>query len=258
MSTFYLQNLFAGCKKRVNMKTPSIKPLWKFFAGTLFYALVLAVLSCFNDYRIVIYGFMLMNALAFSMALAALIKSKAIVALILCGALALAPAQAGEQPPPPPEKDSAVLAGCAILIVGAIIVYGLWKLCKKLPSLPPTTRNPPVTNPPPNPNFVFGMDTNGPALVMPDWKITQLNDWDTAVMTFQSSTNGADWKDEYTVTNWFNNAQFVSIIYSNGLPLMTNFGPCYWTNGTMVSDFGPVMPAKETMALRLWRGVQLQ
>ncbi len=71
-------------------------------------------------------------------------------------------AQTKEPPPPPPQPKLLFLA-CAVLAVGAVIVWGLLKICKKLPSLPPPNNGggtnspptpppsrPPVTNPPPH------------------------------------------------------------------------------------------------------------
>jgi len=71
-------------------------------------------------------------------------------------------AQPKDPPPPPPPQPKLLFLACAVLAVGAVIVWGLLKICKKLPSLPPPNNGgtnsppspppsrPPVTNPPPH------------------------------------------------------------------------------------------------------------
>jgi hypothetical protein len=166
-----------------------------------------------------------------------------------------------QEKPPPDNKDAIapVIAGCAIIVVGAIIIWGVWKLCKKMPSPPAKGKgNPPSTNEPPQDTFIVGnFSTNGPGLFMPDgYDLAAENEWQGAVMLFQSSTNLRDWRDEYSVSNWVNNSQWVSIMYSNGLPLKTNWGEMGWTNETIFSDFSKVMPRREDAPLKFWRVVE--
>lgn len=242
-----------------------MKPGWKFLAGLVVYALVVWGMTLFDDYRVSVFGLFALCFLTFAMALWSLVRNNKAVSLLLVVALLLAPTKGGcDDAKSPAQKDAvgAVIAGCGVLAVGAVIIWGLWKICKKMPGPTTPPKNPPTTNPPPDPDSLkrsfAAASTNGPVLVMPDLAITEQNTWDIAVIQYQSTTNATDWVPEYTATNWFNNSQFVSILYSNGLPLMTNYGAAYWTNDVMVSDFSAVMPSAEQAPLRLWRGVQLQ
>lgn len=241
------------------MNIPHIAPKWKFLTGLAFYALVIVILSLFDDYRIIIYGFMLMNALAFAMALWAVCHSKKTVAMILAASLALAPTRggSGEMPPSSPTKNASVIWACGVLIVGGIIVWSLWKLCKRLPGPPRNPGNPPGTNHPPEELWSPYAGHTLPPIIMPDTDITaSASEYETMVMHFQKSTDGVNWVTAYTATNWAGPTYVFSVLYTNGVPLMTNQCDAHWTNETMVLDFSSVMESQASQPLMMWRAVQ--
>lgn len=175
---------------------------------------------------------------------------KKLTTIALIAALVSTPVNA---PKAEPKKD-AVLIGCAVIIVGGIIIYGLYKICKMLPPTPP--RNPPATNQTHQGASLIKIDgplSNAPALLLPDEAVANMDQWQSFAMAFQSSTNLSDWRDEYSVTNWANSSQAVSILYSNSLPLATNFAPVYWTNDAVILDFSGAMTQSKD---RFWRAVQ--
>lgn len=244
------------------MKLTQIPKVWKFIAGLALYALAIVVMTLFQDYRVSLFGFMILCSITFAMALWKWIPNK-LVSMVLIFCLACAPCRSDAQSKDD-QKDSVgpVIAGCAIIIVGCIVIWGVWRMCKKMPPPPPKPGSrPPTTNEPPQDTFIYGQfQTNGPGLIMPgEYPLSPMDDWDYAVMGFQSSTNGQDWNEEYVVTNWFNNEQYVSIMYQNGSPLKTNWAMMNWTNEIpIVIDFSRVMPRREDAPFKLWRAVQIQ
>lgn len=158
-----------------------------------------------------------------------------------------------------PQKNMAMaIVGCVVIVVGGIVVYHLYKMCKRLlpnPPPPPSTNAPPAgtSQPQPNPSLLqCPARLNGP-----DVEIAAVPQWQMSIVRFQSSINSLNWRDEYTVTNWLSDNQLVSVCASNGVPLMTNFVALDWTNETVVSDFSAVMPAVVKDAVKLWRSVEL-
>ncbi len=94
---------------------------------------------------------------------------------------------------------------------------------------------------------------------MPDTDLSNTGvDYEILSLDFQSSTNGNDWRTEYTATNWAGPDRVFCVLYSNSIPLMTNQHAARWTNETFIMDFSTVMPTKETAPLKTWRAVQVQ
>lgn len=233
------------------MKLPTVSPGWKFLAGLSLYAFVIVILSLFDDYRIAIGGFMILGSVTFALALWAIIKTGRFIGVVVAASILGMPLKASE---PPERKENTVIMGCAVLVVGAIIIWGVWKICKKLPVPPRKGSAPPSTND--VASAAGPINSLAPPLLMPEATITGSDDWDTAPMTFQSSTNGIDWRDEYTVTNWFSPNLAIAVIYSNGIPLMTNAAPIHYTNENIVLNFSSVLPSSDMSPVKLWRSVQ--
>lgn len=83
-----------------------------------------------------------------------------LLVITFAGPIALEAQTTNSPPPPPPDKDLLAVA-CAVLAIGAVVIWGLWKICKKIPPLNPPnsgTNAPPVNPPPTN-----SIHTNPPA-----------------------------------------------------------------------------------------------
>jgi hypothetical protein len=244
------------------MKLPTLKPVIKLLVFMVVLALVIWGLTLFDDYRVSVFGMMALCVLAACMAFWALVRRPGNIAILMALLLGLETVRSQDQLPEKKQDQKEgvgpVIAGCAILVVGAIIIWGVWKLCKKIPGPPPKGKAPSSTNEPPQDTYMVGFSSTTPPLVMPDgYGITAYNDWDENHLKFQSSTNGVDWKDEYEAVLWVNNSQWVNVMYDgNGLPLKTNWGFMGWTNETIVSDFSRVLPRRDDAPLKLWRALQ--
>lgn len=177
------------------------------------------------------------------------------ISILLCLTLTACPINSEVRADPTPEPPHWA-AGCAVVITGIIIIWGLRKLCKMLPPGPPAQPPPHGTNQPPH-EAAFALTSPG-RLDLPDASLSISTNWQMTVTTFQSSTDMLTWRDEYVVTNWFSADQLVSVCASNGVPLQTNFLAMHWTNEMVVNDFSAVVPPKETAALKLWRAVETQ
>lgn len=245
------------------MKLTPLSTTSKMLIGLTLYGLsvpLIVWLASVTDYRYGLAGFFLLGFVTFVVALFAATRSNKTISVIIIAALLLAPVSvARADDPPPNDPHTALGVGCVVVIVGGVIIWGLWKICKMIPPLPPPPKNPP----PPNGTnqmigSVSGPSSGAPALLLPDRAIYQTADWQMSVIKFQSSTNLSDWVEEYAVTNWFSGNQLVSLCASNGIPVQTNFIAVAFTNDAVFSDFSSVMPTKETAPFKLWRAVQPQ
>lgn len=175
------------------------------------------------------------------------------ISILLCLALTACPINSEVRADPAPEPPHWA-AGCAVVITGIIIIWGLRKLCKMLPPGPPAQPPPHGTNQPPH-EAAFALTSPG-RLDLPDVSLTISTNWQMTVTTFQSSTNLVNWHDEYTVTNWYSPDQLVSVCASNGVPLQTNFLSVRFTNDVIFNDFSAIAPTKVSDKVKLWRCVE--
>lgn len=227
----------------------------KFLSGLSLYALAIALVgvAALKDYRYGLAGLFILNAITFAVWLWHHVKPKTIVTIALIAAITGAPIRQRAQEPPPGED--AVAIACGVLIVGGIIVWGIWKICKMLP--PPNP--PPKTNAPPaggRTNQAPRISSVMPALLLPDFSAYNAPGWQTAAFGFQSSADGANWDEDYAITNWLCENLLISVCSSNGVALLTNVIPMSWTNEQVVCDFSSVMVSAMTDKSRFWRSVQ--
>ncbi len=243
------------------MRTLLKKPLFKFCIGLVAYALIVWGVSFF--------AVMCLGVVTFAMALWACCKGcKPVAAILLIISITAQgyahPGKKDQPPEPQPKVIKEVCVAGVVILVGYVIVKNLWKICKKLPA-PNPPNNPPATNV--DSELVFMSPAtvpmnNAPQLVIPIQKNIASNAWDVAVLKMQCSTNGRDWRDAYTISNWFFDTQGVSIIYSNSVPLQTNFYTANFgwnfTNAPTVVDFSSALPRLGQEAVNLWRAVVLE
>lgn len=152
------------------------------------------------------------------------------------------------------KKSTTVVCAVVALGVGAVVIWGLWKMCSKIPVPPPVDPPPPPpTNPPPIFNPTNAPPTNPPPK-KPWWKLGLLDNsasfdissyglqdsfnpnvnYHTMVtFTIQSSTNLAVWSEEVSATGWVSDNGIFFAYYragSNALntyttPGHTNYAP---------------------------------
>lgn len=232
---------------------------WFPFIGSIsVYALIVLIASMLRDARHGLAVVLILGALTNLFLLyVSLRPSKAKITAILIASLILIPLGASspaQESDIGAHKENTVVVGCVVIVVGAIIIYGIWKICKMIPPVQ-GTNSPPSGSSQSAHNF-------GPVLAspfrlnMPPLGIPSGGGYQTAVIAFQSTTNSIDWHDEYTVTNWLSDNQLVSVCASNGVPVLTNFVAVSWTNETVFSDLNSVLPTQTKEPLKLWRAVK--
>jgi hypothetical protein len=244
-------------RQRELFKVNQMKKWFPFVASISLYALIMLIASILPDYRHGLAIVLILGALTQIFLLFCVLKpSKAKTTALLIAALLFLPlgTSRGDESSTGVHKENTVVVGCVVLVVGGIIIYSIWKLCKMIPPVQGGTNAPPAGQ---NQQHNFGPVLASPMrLNMPAGTIPAGSGWQTSVISFQSTTNSIYWKDEYTVTNWLSDNQLVSLCVSNGVPLLTNFVALSWTNETVFSDLSSVLPDQTKDRLKLWRAVQ--
>jgi len=165
-----------------------------------------------------------------------------------------------DDPPPPPDDATAVEA-CLVIVIGGVVAWGLWKVCKNIPDPTdiPHPQAPPPTNPPPVINPTNAPPTNQPpkhwwnklvslnvSTNLPQHSIVGAgNDmagraYESSISyAIQSSTNLQEWQTEVTAVGWLSSGASYWAYYSNGVPLVTTYSDSYnqtnyvpWNLGT--------------------------
>jgi hypothetical protein len=135
-----------------------------------------------------------------------------IVTIALCIGIVLMPSDAKPQ-----EKPPNPIFGCVVVIIGGIIIYGIYKLCKKIPDpkppaeddppAPPPTNAPPVFNPPPTVNQ-FTPQVFQALREIPSYSVSILDSYSGGTFTskwaftIQASTDLQSWHEAMRVTVW--------------------------------------------------------
>ena len=139
-----------------------------------------------------------------------------------------------------PKVIAEFCVGLVVVAVGAIVIYKLCKVAKKLvpPVTPPTPPPPPTNAPPATNHFAFQASSDTPLPVLNlggdegevyDISSSGLLDPDgnrfvyLYVLTLMSSTNLGQWSEECTVTGWCSASWFVAVSYNAGVPVDTNW-----------------------------------
>jgi hypothetical protein len=184
-----------------------------------------------------------------------------LIVSILCLAIVLMPSDAKPQEKPP---MAGLVFGCVVIIIGAVGIIGIVKLCKKIPALngdnaPPPTDPAPIFDPtqvlPPwiiHGNIQSGYyNLSSSTVSFPDPynhqpSSTGVTFTNELRMTIQSSTNLADWHNALSLTIWESSGggAFVAT-YRNG----TNSGNFYHSSrsgtNTVPVDFSTGKESKE-------------
>lgn len=183
------------------------------------------------------------------------------VTFILCASLALAPftASPSDSNPPPDNKQPMFLA-CVVLIVGAVVVYGLLKICQKIPTppAPPPPPPPPPRPPGTNTNHIGKSAWVMPRLQIPDQQVDSMSQWTMLVARFESSEDLLHWSPCLYVTNWVSFSNVVCVAVDASGPVATNWLDGPWPTGEVICDFGnlaALIPAGER---RFYRLVEIQ
>lgn len=216
----------------------------KFLIGLLLFEGFLIGIMFFDDFRWTIGGIFLLITVTFSMALWALVRNKRFIVIVLVFAIATMPIRAE-------QKDNALLVGCCIVVVVALIGYTVYRICKKLPDLKKKI-DAPMTNDTDEASSPVPTNALG-VLTLPEWGLQMTTNWQTASIGFQSSTNGQAWDEEFSITNWFGEGLVVAVLYSNSVPLKTNCATVFWTNDPVQINFGNFIPPNHSDMLKLWR-----
>jgi hypothetical protein len=176
--------------------------------------------------------------------------------------------------PPQPRAQTVtgknVLIGCGLLIVGGIIIYGLWKLCKKIPCprpppsddppSPPQTNAPPATNPSQSGSTggqaqFFSASQASPTVALGELDCSGVQPYDVSqyawpdpvtagaiivnksLVTLQCSTNLVNWQDVWKI-NIFSSSNGAELweVYQNG----SNIFNAYYTNPRSGVNYLPV------------------
>jgi hypothetical protein len=169
---------------------------------------------------------------------------KNLLVLLLAYSLATIPARAaGHNPPPAPQPKTGMqcnpFMGAAVLVIGGVIIYCFWRVCKKLDKLIPAPAPPQPPPPPPNtntnstPNFsaflgpdgqvsfqlsasntncatcAAGHDISGSGYKGPDG----LEYSDLVSFDLLSSSDLVNWQATATVTQWVSPTYVLSVLY---------------------------------------------
>lgn len=185
------------------------------------------------------------------------------VTLLLVLSLIAAPYRisAVDRTNPDNGKDSVVVA-CVVLVIGAVVVYGLWKLCKKIPG-PPATPPPPPTNAPPAGTNTNRNGTVGkaswvlPRIHLPDTDLHDWPDWQIAVAAFEHSDDCLHWTRCLYVTNWFSGSNIICLAADTNGPVATNWLTVSGPNAEVICDFGNLTALLPEPDKRFYRMVEL-
>ena len=163
-----------------------------------------------------------------------------LAALLMAGLLAMPMRAQNPQPQTATQCQAPVIIGGTVIVVGGIMIYNLWKMCKKLfppepPPDPPPTPGP--TNAPPARNAQFIAQAQGRAepassdisgqgwldrTIPADPVIFQ----DYCRLTLQASTDLTTWSNCCTVALWLSPHSLESVAYDQGgIPVATNWVP---------------------------------
>jgi hypothetical protein len=190
---------------------------------------------------------------------------KATTLLLILSILTL-PLQSQTIPEPPPQKDNVLVFGCLVLVVGAVAIYGMVSLCKKIPAVDPPPQPPvapPVLVPPQyvNTNF-FNTNTISAhrmeALRMPEKALMQTANFQMVTLQMQWSANMRDWDSMYFVTNWLSDDLHIAVCSdASGHAVRTNFTKVYGTNEAVLVDMSDLTPPA-VEARKFYRMVELK
>ena len=238
------------------MKSPLTKHQVKFLSGLLLYALILLGISWLPDQYWILGGLILAGAVTFGLAWSAWLKRRTVITGLLILALASAPVRA-EAPDVREKKVAPVLYVCCVLVVGALIGYATYRICKAFKTIKKNLDNLKTNDVTVVDGAVLASHPNS-ALHMPPMPESEYltDDWQPVALTLQSSTDLLNWTDAYSMTNYMGSNLVVSVIYSNNVPLQTNMAPVYWTNDPVFLNFAAVMPTNTSEPKLFWRAVE--
>lgn len=149
--------------------------------------------------------------------------------------------------------------GCVIIVIAAVVVISLVKVCKKLPlANPPPPTEPPPPAPPTNaPPPVVTNRLARAELHMSEVALqifSSPTQWQVFVLSIQSTRDLANphWVTEHWVTNWVSDSMAVSLITDGvGRPMQTNWAENNWLT-PITNDFGGIT-AKSMDARKFYR-----
>lgn len=233
----------------------------KFIIGVAAYALTVWLIYWLVPAKLCMFAVCVLGFLSFCVALWSLFKP--LVTVLVAAALLLAPHQARCQTNDPGDGGNNAVFGCVVIIVGGFVLYGMYKLCQKIPmpgEEPPPP--PPCTNCPP---FIFPTNRlhqiirTMPEVRMPEKSLGVGTNWQTFTVSFESSTDGAHWLPEVFLTNWVNGAgEYVGVVADvSGRPLATNYSQFAWMSDTVLVDMDGIWTPPTGDRLRLWRMVDV-
>jgi hypothetical protein len=239
------------------MKPLLTKHQVKFLVGLTLYVLILLLFSGFRDPVWMIGGFILLGAVTFGFAWSAFLKSRSLVAAILVLSLATAPLKAESPSVNEAKSKNVVLYICCVVVIGGLLVYATYRICKAIRTIKKNLGNI-NTNAVVEANGVMLTNRTSAALHMPDRPGSDIltEDWQPVSLTLQNSTDGLNWADRFSMTNWMGSNLVVAVIYSNSVPLQTNMAPVYWTNDPVFLNFSAVMPTNTSDPKLFWRAVE--
>jgi hypothetical protein len=152
------------------------------------------------------------------------------VTLLLVSLMLIVPGHA--QQTQPPAKHNVIIMGCLVLAIGAVFVYGVYKLCEKLPPMDPPGDQPPppvviVTNYfPVNTNLLTIIQHGSTTLQMPSRDLHQSPKWQVVTLALESSPDLTHWSPSFYVTNWICPTQHIYVVSdSKAVPVRTNWNP---------------------------------
>lgn len=162
------------------------------------------------------------------------------IAFLLCACLILIPFRSSAPESPPPNGKPPLVLACVVLVVGAVVVWGLWKICQNIPppNPPPPPPPPPPIRPGTNTNHVAHSSIQLPRLIMPETQLYKMADWQMLVVSFQTSEDNIHWSARLFVTNWFSPTNIVCVAADASGPVATNWLDGPWPTGEAICDFG--------------------
>lgn len=175
-----------------------------------------------------------------------------ILTCLLLGALLAMPYNAEPADPnPKPQSIVAVLCGILILVGGTVIIWSLWKLCKKLPPIEDygSTNAPPAPPVRPWTNItIFPAAAHTVVMADPDLHFRSISnaippDTNGAFVSpwthyceadLEASPDLVLWQPVMTITGWFSSAGCEMVFVTNGCAFSARYFPA--TNGSFTGQ----------------------
>jgi hypothetical protein len=168
-------------------------------------------------------------------------KMKRLITASLIALIALTPFR--QERAKAADPNALLPAMCALVVIGIgiVVVYEMVKLCKKMDQRDQEQKDPPDTN---KVNRAQSVMPPGNHMTLTDASVNaydcsefgMADPYSGSLITtrscgiLQSSTDLANWSEEYSFTGWTSADGTMMLWTKQGIPVMTNYVPIFGTN----------------------------